>query len=42
MEKEFTFEQLPQAMAMLTKEVSELKQLLLQKSIILPKNRTTV
>lgn len=27
-----TFEQLPQAVAMLTKEVSELKQLLLQKS----------
>ena len=32
MEKVFTFDQLPQAVAMLTKEVSELKQLLLQKS----------
>jgi excisionase family DNA binding protein len=32
MEKVFTFEQLPQAVAMLTKEVSELKQLLLQKN----------
>ena len=32
MEQVFTFEQLPQAVAMLTKEVSELKQLLLQKS----------
>lgn len=39
MEKVFTFDQLPQAMAMLIKEVSELKQLLLQKSeqqIIIP------
>ncbi len=32
MENTFTFEQLPQAMAMLTKEVSELKQLLLNRS----------
>jgi len=32
MEQTFTFDQLPQAVAMLTKEVSELKQLLLQKS----------
>jgi len=32
MEKVFTFDQLPQAVAMLTKEVSELKQLLLLKS----------
>lgn len=32
MEQVFTFEQLPQAVAVLTKEVSELKQLLLQKS----------
>ena len=32
MEQVFTFDQLPQAVAMLTKEVSELKQLLLQKS----------
>jgi len=31
MEKVFTFDQLPQAVAMLTKEVFELKQLLLQK-----------
>ena len=32
MENSLTFDQLPQAVAMLTKEVSELKQLLLQKS----------
>ena len=32
MENTLTFDQLPQAVAMLTKEVSELKQLLLQKS----------
>ena len=32
MEKVFTFDQLPQAVAMLINEVSELKQLLLQKS----------
>jgi len=32
MEKVLSFDQLPQAVAMLTKEVSELKQLLLQKS----------
>ena len=32
MEQVFTFDQLPKAVAMLTKEVSELKQLLLQKS----------
>ena len=32
MTENFTFDQLPQAVAMLTKEVSELKQLLLQKS----------
>jgi len=32
MEKTFTFDQLPQAVAMLAQEVSELKQLLLQKS----------
>ena len=32
MDKVFTFDQLPQAVAMLTKEVSELKQLLLPKS----------
>ena len=31
MENSLTFDQLPQAVAMLTKEVSELKQLLLQK-----------
>ncbi len=32
MENSLTFDQLPQAVAMLTKEVSELKKLLLQKS----------
>ena len=32
MENSLTFDQLPQAVAMLTKEVSELKQLLLQKN----------
>lgn len=32
MENSLTFDQLPQAVAMLTKEVSELKHLLLQKS----------
>jgi hypothetical protein len=32
MEKTLTFDQLPQAVAMLTKEVSELKQLLLQQN----------
>lgn len=32
MKQEITFEQLPQAVAMLTKEISELKQLLLLKS----------
>ena len=32
MENTLTFDQLPQVVAMLTKEVSELKQLLLQKS----------
>ena len=32
MKQEITFEQLPQAVAMLTKEISEIKQLLLQKS----------
>ena len=39
MTENFTFDQLPQAVAMLTKEVSELKQFLLQKSdqqIIIP------
>lgn len=32
MENKFTFDQLPQAVASLTKEISELKQFLLQKS----------